>query len=224
MLGTTTIKLNDIVRTTDFTYKHIHAIRMEKSNIIIGQIAIQIELGCREKQFGAGFVDNVLLNTNICCDDYMNYFSDTNGNQRVHYSPRTEIHEHNKKIDDMILDDCNVYDAHEAPTNEKQGKSTTSSGIDSNKSTNQQMNLNSTKNFKSQNIEDNQAENINESHRGCEELSSVLNGLFHVGLINYSGLEQPDSEIFLVCHPFWSDNVLMTEKASNNTFNYLEVS
>lgn len=224
-LGLTKIRLADVIEGTDLTYKRQCSIRTSSGGVIVGAVMIKIELGCRELHFGSEYIDAMsmtksihelplnfeteIANSGLLREPHL-YYNDIDCDAFIH---------HQLQMDQLMVRSC-VHDEH---TVRNAGNPPTST--ESNSHSNQSHHS------RQQSMHNRLGESSNNSHTlGSNDSPAIpddtLQGLFYVG--QCSSL-QPIDETLLICRPFWSDDVLVTEsyrsrREDNCYLNYLEVS
>lgn len=231
IIGTTNIRLFDIIRANEFTFTERLPIRTTTGDIILGFLSIKIELGCRGLHFGTEFLEAISLdfgNSNDFPD--ANYLIRSNGlNEKKHICPDlcyncAKLREHEIKIDEMILSAC-VYDTQEDQTNGKvtNPSSSNDDANNTNKLQNNENGVNDKINMAMLGLDEYGLVQSAKSDQNDSELSANLRGIFYVGLINFDRSCQRIGDTFLVCRTFWTDNAILTENCRNNILNFLEV-
>lgn len=247
-LGTARIQLADVIQASNLTLCQQCPVTTTTSEIIIGRISVKVELGCRGLHFGADFLEAIsstAIDGNVhssvmaseCCNhlQYSNreYPLSTRLSDGIQY---LDSHKSNKWCDhrhimgDLFYETC-IYDIHGDQTTEnKSDNPSTPLNLDSHSNNAQRTNGRNV-----ENIGDNlSSRELNHALGKVNEMADddtddKLNGLFHIGQINYCSWYQSTTDTFLVCRPFWSESALVTDNCSNKTneenyqLNYLEV-
>lgn len=256
-LGTAQFQLADIIHARNFAFQQQCPIKIASSEIICGRLSIKAELGVRGLHFGADFLEAISIDSinannlpmrqfvhSANKDDYCNSDNPTHHCcLRQSYSNSNNIDPYEWCSTNDCMHDLRAYDIHDEQTADKsQTPSAAALSVDTQNNT--QMNGNSATERSSidgggcggggdgaQNDGNEHSLKLNQ----MDELSSdtdenTLNGLFHVGHINYCSWYQSTAETFLVCRPFWiADTALVTENCpykmheENYQLNYLEV-
>lgn len=224
--GTMEIPLQDIVKMPDLTYKRQCPIRTSTGGVIVGRVLIKIELGCRALHFGSEYIDAVSLGKSmhesipfidelICSANYGKLY-DNHGDHQV-------LFDHNLKMNDFIYKTC-VHDEH---TEQHSDKPTTPAGSDASSIQQQQQHPQQHRQSSSNRNggSSSNLQNLNESPNNPDGVGDTLQGLFYIG--QCSSLHTM-GETFLICRPFWSNDILVTEcyqsRCEDNCYlNYLEV-
>lgn len=214
--GIAQIKLNDIATATNLTYKKQCLIQTCTGGVIVGQVSVQIELGCRELHFGNDYLDAISLNRNI--HDYA--IDDS-----ILYSPNLKTKsilcdvKDRLRLDDYTYRSCAHDEQSKRSTDHHQS---TASNTESTSTPNQyQPPLSS-----NQNGNNTHSHFVSESFSGTDGGGDTLQGLFYVGQCNSL---QATNETVLICRPFWmTEQILVTDNYLNQNddienLNYLEV-
>lgn len=228
IIGSVRVQLADVMQATNLTFQQQCSVKTTTSEILIGRLAIKVELGCRGLHFGEDFLEAISLNTNESGRfdehyEHVSHYTDYIDNRRNH-----ECYNYQHKMDDLCYETC-VYDIHDEQTENKSETPSTPINIESKSSNSQKVNGRNLDNDlndlpdKDLNLRLNKPDELNDDD------DEELVGLFHVGLINYCSWFQSTSDTFLVCRPFWSESALVTENCQNKTkednyqLNYLDV-
>lgn len=224
--GLTKIPLADIMQGTDFTYKRQCPIRTSQGGVIVGAVMVKIELGCRELHFGSDYINAMSMTKSIHTFP-LNFEAEVAslGPLQEPCSYNNEIDcdafvRHQLQMEQLMVRSC-VHDEQHTDRNTGNASIPAESISHSSQShQNQQQLMNSRLSGLSNN---NHALGMNDSPAMPDD---TLQGLFYVG--QCSSL-QPISETLLICRPFWTNDVLVTEsyrsrREDNCYLNYLEVS
>lgn len=220
--GLTKILLADIIQGTELTYKRQCPVQTSSGGVIVGAVMIKIELGCRELHFGSEYIDAISTTKSIR-ELPLNIESDVAHSVPLR-EPRSYFNtndcdaflRHQIQMDQLMVRSC-VHDEH---TNRNCGNPSTPA--ESNSHSNQSHH-NRQQSMNSGSSNNSHALGFNESPAIPDD---TLQGLFYVG--QCSSL-RPIGETLLVCRPFWSNDVLVTEsyrtrREDNCYLNYLEAS
>lgn len=247
-LGTARIQLADVIQASNLTLGQQCPVTTATSEIIIGRLSVKVELGCRGLHFGADFLEAIsstAMDGNVhaaavaseCCNhlQYSNreYPLSARLSDGIEYLDSHRSHEwcdQRHRRDDLFYETC-IYDIHgDQTTEDKSDNPSTPLNLDSHSNNAQRTNGRS-----AENIGDNvSGRELNHALGKADEMAhddadDKLNGLFHIGQINYCSWYQSTSDTFLVCRPFWSESALVTDNCPNKTneenyqLNYLEV-
>lgn len=222
----TKIRLADIIQGTDLTYKRQCPIRTSSVGVIVGTVMIKIELGCRQLHFGSEYIDAMSMTKSIH-ELPLNFDAEAAYNRSPLGEPCSYPNEiesdaflhHQLQMDQLMVRSC-VHDEH---TERNSGNPSTPA--ESNSHSNQSHHSN-----RQQSLNSRLGGSGNNSHAlGLIDSPAIpddtLQGLFYVG--QCSSL-QLIGDTILICRPFWSTDVLVTEsyrsrREDNCYLNYLEV-
>ncbi|XP_031632072.1 uncharacterized protein LOC116346267 [Contarinia nasturtii] len=241
-LGTARIQLADVMQATNLTFHQQCPVTTTTSEIIIGRLSVNVELGCRGLHFGADFIEAISSNaidanihsvsnecgSNFACSvrEYpvMEYFD---SHVKSHEWSDQRMITNKNEFDDFMYKTC-VYDVHDDQTDDKSNSQSTPLKIESNGA--QQTNRKNTENITDDVSSKDLTHGLNKMEEMNDDIENELKGLFHIGQINNCSVSQLTNESFVVCRPFWSESsVLVTEYYQNKTneenypLNYFEL-
>lgn len=234
IIGAAHVPLRDVLQSNDFTLTKRYSVRTTTSDIVLGMLALKLELGCRGVHFGSEYLEAISLDPqDVECDGhrfqpspmlYHRNITATNASCGDFCANCCKLREHDAKIDDLILSTC-VYDAHDDHSNEKLTSPSTVGG-QSNGSSGRSTRASNGTNGKVG--RDDETFGLNNdgapNHLDDPNHDLSLSGLFYVGLINFDRCRTRLCDTFLLCRSFWtSDAVIITENCGNNILNFLEV-
>lgn len=222
--GLTKILLADVIQSTNFTYKRQCPIRTSSGGVIVGAVMIKIELGCRELHFGSEYIDAMSMTKSIH-ELPLNFEAEVDGHYDQSREPCSYYNEiecdallhHQLQMDQLMVRSC-VHDEH---TNRNSGNPPTSAESNSH-SNHSHHNRQQSMNSRQQSMTNSHAMKSNDSSAISDD---TLQGLFYVGQCSSM---RPIGETLLICRPFWSNDVLVTETYRSRPedtcyLNYLEV-
>lgn len=240
-LGAVEFRLADVLQSTNLTFQQQSPVKTETNEIVIGRLAVKVELGCRGLHFGADFLDAI---SNPVISASSNHEHELTNKYYEHfpYFVNEDIdtgisHEcckyYYRKMDDLMYE-TSLYDIHDEHTEDKSGTPSTPINIESRSTSNSQK-VNSSRSVE-MGLDDLSRNNLR-LHQTEEPNVDVdderLRGLFHIGSINFCSWfvasTTTTAETFLVCRPFWTESALVTEKCQHKTkeenfqLDYLEV-
>lgn len=232
ILGVARVQLASVIQAANLTFQQQCPVTTTASEIVIGRLLVKVELGCRGLHFGADFLEAISSNaidgskhkssycsSQIQYTDISNRFDDDREYMQSHKC--LDCYESEHRMNDLFCNAC----AYDQPTDNKSGTPSTPLNIESHSSMAQWSINKNVNNFSN----DAPGKDITHGLSNMDELTNYndnkLNGLFHIGQIDYCSWYQSSAETFLVCRPFWSESALVTENCSNeNTqLNYLEL-
>lgn len=246
-LGTAKIQLADVIQSANLTFQQQCPVKTMTNEIIIGRLLIRVQLGCRGLHFGADFLEAISLNV---IDDCVHSAVSSECYSNCPYSNReytlntrlsndrkcldsqkiSKWHDHKHRINELLYETC-VHDNHDDQTENKSDNPSTPLSIESHSNDTQRTNGRNVGNMMDGMSDRDLAhalEKVDETND--DDMGDGLEGLFHIGQINYCSWYQSTLDTFLVCRPFWiTDSALVTEKCQNKTnegnyqLNYLEV-
>lgn len=247
-LGTARIQLADVIQANNLTLRQQCPVTTTTSEIIIGRLTVKVELGCRGLHFGADFLEAIsstaidgnvhtAVMANECCNhlQYSNreYSLSARHSDGIEYLDSQKNYEwcnHKHSMGDLFYETC-IYDIHgDQTTEDKSDNPSTPLNLDCHSNNMQRMHGRNAGN----NEENSSGRELNHALGKVNEMpddntDDKLNGLFHIGQINYCSWFQSSTDTFLVCRPFWSESALVTDNCPNKTneenyqLNYLEV-
>lgn len=230
MLGTAQFQLADIMQANNLTFQQHCPVKIITNEIIVGRLTIKAELGCRGLHFGADFLEAISLNSSDNNDQifannihksHLQYLECSNQCSNQYKSHK--YFEHELKSNDW-------YDTHDEHTEDKSDTSSTPVNLDTHSNNAQKLNSDRLKNMNDDMSNKDLSHKLCKSDELIDESENELNGLFHIGHINYCSWYQTMLDTFLVCRPFWTDCALVTESCQNKTndenyqLNYIDVS
>ncbi|XP_055320202.1 C2 domain-containing protein 3 isoform X2 [Sitodiplosis mosellana] len=244
-LGTAQIQLADVIQAANLTFRQQCPVTTTISEIIIGRLSVKVELGCRGLHFGADFLEAISSNAidgpvhSVVASECYSHLQYSNreyplsarlseGRECLDSHKSYEWRDYKHRVGDLFYENC-AYDIHDDQTGDRSDNPSTPLNLDLQSNNSQRKNGRNVENIG----DDTSGRDVTHALGNVDDMSDdagdALNGLFHIGQINYCSWYQSTADTFLVCRPFWSDSALVTENCPNKTneenyqLNYLEL-
>lgn len=235
ILGTARFQLADVIEANNFTYQQHCPVKMATTEIIVGKLTIKAELGCRGLHFGADFLEAISLKSldihkqRLCNDFYDPYQHCSPFSTNLLYQNKGyNCYEYDLQSSDLFHETY-LNDIHDEKPEDKSENPSTPLNMETHLNNAQKINGNKLDKMTDEMANKDVSHELSKSDELPDESENELKGLLHIGQINYCSWYQSVLDTFLVCRPFWTDLVLVTESCQNKTrdenyqLNYLEV-
>lgn len=209
--GIAMIRVRDIIESHHFTYKAKCSVTA--GDILLGSLAVNLELGTRGLHFGRDFIEAITFNKENRLDhDDMELITNLRQNIKTNFTPRCCNHDSN---DGQSSNGSN----NKSNENEQTAGQSTLHVTDQRQQSHERANNNDT---------DEQIVNVENRLTSGTEQATLLQGLLYIGSIfnlkSQSFEDETKVNTFMVIRAFWGDeSPLVTGNCEQNIFNFLEL-